>query len=460
MKNRNVNGRTVGLTPSSLALIKAVALPNLAAKRCDSGLQIILLRLILLGACLVGMLLSAPLWMNGRPFPVLPVAGWFPLVPVPWDAVLFGGTLFALALAMRFYRPGVTLFLIGGFWLVLQDQNRLQPWFYLYAVMLALTLFRESVALAGCRVAVSALYVWAGWHKFNPAFFQEVSPFIAAPLMAHLPPWGGTPALWLCYATPLLELFVGLGLWFPASRRLAIGLVVGIHAVALFVLGPSGNQFNAVVWPWNVAMVLLVLVLFAPAGGDWRSLVKLRESRPGFAVVTLFCLLPALSYWGWWDSYLSFRLYSGNTDRAAIILSASARQRLPARLRPYTSPANLPSGSAWTGAALFDLRRWAEAELGVPPLPEARSYRALADYLAVASGPAGAVRLVLEPRHGPVQIYDPHQPGTSIQNAFPPSQHPEFADTVNRRSEPPFHPRQVFPATSFPQPTLQIPNPL
>ena len=41
----------------------------------------------------------------------------------------------------------------------------------------------------------------------------------------------------------------------------------------------------------------------------------------------------------------------------------------------------------------FDLRRWAEAELGVPPLPEARSYRALANYLAGSCESAGDMRL-------------------------------------------------------------------
>ena len=55
----------------------------------------------------------------------------------------------------------------------------------------------------------------------------------------------------------------------------------------------------------------------------------------------------------------------------------------------------------------FDLRRWAEAELGVPPLPEARSYRALANYLAGSCESAGDMRLVLQPRYGPIQVCNP-----------------------------------------------------
>ena len=76
-------------------------------------------------------------------------------------------------------------------------------------------------------------------------------------------------------------------------------------------------------------MALLVVILFSTQIGSRRNLADLASSRPAFAVAALFSLLPALSYFGWWDLYLSFRLYSGNTDRAALILSSAARQRLP-----------------------------------------------------------------------------------------------------------------------------------
>src|SRR6185369_3168615 len=129
---------------------------------------------LLLGACLVTLSLSAPLWLNARAYPVLPIAEGFPVVGHGWDRCVFGVTLLCLVLAFWKYRPGVAGFLLCSLFLVLQDQNRCQPWFYLYWVMLLLTLLPPPAALAGTRLAVSAVYFWAGIYKCNPQFHAEV----------------------------------------------------------------------------------------------------------------------------------------------------------------------------------------------------------------------------------------------------------------------------------------------
>jgi len=40
-------------------------------------------------------------------------------------------------------------------------------------------------------------------------------------------------------------------------------------------------------------------------------------------VVGLCGLLPILSYFGWWDSYFSFALYSANVPRADLYVTQS-----------------------------------------------------------------------------------------------------------------------------------------
>ena len=131
--------------------------------------------------CGLGMLSCYRLWLTARQFPLIPVAEWFPNPPPPWDRLLFAGLLLSLILALRFHRTGVVLFLVGAAFLMLGDQNRLQPWFYLYLILLLLTLFPPKTALSGCRVALSAVYIWSGIHKLNPQFFQEIVPWFAAP---------------------------------------------------------------------------------------------------------------------------------------------------------------------------------------------------------------------------------------------------------------------------------------
>src|SRR5262249_15536731 len=135
------------------------------------------LRPALLFGCFLGMMLSAPLWRNARDYPLLPIMSGFPIVPGPWDGTLFWTALLCLPAGLRWFRPASIAFLCILFFLPLEDTNRAQPWLYIYAVLLALSLAPLPAALAAGRVILSAVYVWAGVQKLNPLFFHEVAPF-------------------------------------------------------------------------------------------------------------------------------------------------------------------------------------------------------------------------------------------------------------------------------------------
>ena len=85
------------------------------------------LRTILLGACFVTLLASAPLWFNLRAFPLLRISSQFPVLPSPWDKCFFGGLLLTLVLAFRYYHPAVTCFLLANLYTFCKNQNRNQP---------------------------------------------------------------------------------------------------------------------------------------------------------------------------------------------------------------------------------------------------------------------------------------------------------------------------------------------
>jgi uncharacterized membrane protein YphA (DoxX/SURF4 family) len=368
--------------------------------------RLVALRVTLLSAVLFGLLASMKLWLTARSFPLLPLGGWFPVLPAPLDKLFFGVLLLALLLSPWFYRPAILLFLVGGLFLYLGDQNRGQPWFYLYWVLMLLSLWPDATALAACRIVVSAVYVWAGIQKCNPGFYDGVVPYLMQPIAHWLPTGGVTAAKWLIHATPAVEIFIGLGLWIPLLRRAAVGTTVAVHAVALLLLGPLGHKHNLVVWPWNLAMVALVIVLFPPV--RWReTLTSLRRSAVATVLTSLVCLLPALSYPGWWDSYFSFALYSGNTAKADLFLSAPLAQRLPERLQPFVHPVHpdvVLSNPGLRGVFVFDMQTWAQTELGVPPLPEPRAFKAVGRAVGRFAQDANDLQLYIGPRRGPIQV--------------------------------------------------------
>lgn len=369
--------------------------------------RLLWLRGVLLLAVFTGLLASLNLWLNTRLFPRIPVAPWFPAWPGPWDAVFLALFLLTLVAAVWFYRPAVGLFLVGALFLYGGDQNRGQPWMYLYVVLLLLTLFPEKPGMAGCRIVLSALYVWTGLQKCGPQFQAVIVPYMTQPVANWLPAGGVTLVKWTIMAAPAVEIFIGIGLWVPRLRRVALFLVILVHGTALLLLGPWGHNYNLVVWPWNLAMVALVLVLFPVAHwqAEWQAL---RRSIGALTVTALVILLPVLSYFGRWDSYFSFALYSGNLAKADLFIVPSMVPRLPEPMRRFARPLLPHVVAAYPGLEgllIFDLQSWGMAEMGVPPIPEPRGYRVSAKAVAQFADQPTDVQLLITPRHGPVQVY-------------------------------------------------------
>ena len=207
-----------------------------------------------------------------RAYPLTPVWDLVPPLPYPVDYALFG-LFVALAASMGIARGRAlgwlaAVFLVVAALLVLGDVSRLQPWLYQYSFMLlALCLYGwgrvgAPDALNACRLIVVATYFWSGLQKANAGFFEITYPWLVGPLTERLPDWAGSALLSGAYAVPIVEAAIGVGLLTRRFRKLAAAGALLMHAFIMVCVGPWGNDHNAVVWPWNFAMVVFVLVLF------------------------------------------------------------------------------------------------------------------------------------------------------------------------------------------------------
>ncbi len=333
-------------------------------------MRLLLVRVVVAAGMAAGLLLSPNLWQTARYYPTAPVWDALPDVPPDVARVVYYALLAVLALVVVLPRrrwPVLAFVALAVVW-CLWDQTRWQPWVYQYlAFLVAVGIARrDDDALNPCRLVLAATYFWSGLQKVNVSFVTDVYPWLIGPVQRLLPEG---LAAWLDgqgYVVAAGECGLGLALVVPRLRAVAVPLVVVMHAGLLYCLGPTGHDWNTVVWPWNTALPVLAVVLFARTR-DVSAGRILWGSRVGRGALLLFGVLPALSFVGWWDCYLSASLYSGNTPRARVTLDEPAREALPPDLRERFV--------YWDGE--LDLQGWAFEELNVPNYPARRVFRVL-----------------------------------------------------------------------------------
>ncbi len=295
------------------------------------------LRIALAAGLVAGLLLSPNLWISTRSYPLTPLWDAVPPLPYPADHALFG-LLMVLVTGVGVARGraigwlGISALVIAAFFVV-QDESRLQPWFYQYSFMLAafclfgLGRVGASDALNACRLIVVATYFWSGLQKANASFIQSTHPWLVEPLTTRLPDWAGSALLAGGYAVPVVEAVIGIGLLTRRFRKLAVMGALLMHAFVMLCIGPLGHDHNTVVWPWNFAMVAFVLILFWRAPDDTIPSTILDPGRnfsAGFAfraaVLVLFAFMPLFNFFGLWASYLSSGLYTGTSKQGYILV--------------------------------------------------------------------------------------------------------------------------------------------
>ncbi|HEV3331952.1 MAG TPA: MauE/DoxX family redox-associated membrane protein [Bryobacteraceae bacterium] len=363
--------------------------------------RIFWLKVVVSTGLIAGFLLSPKLWLSSRMYPLTPVSRFLQPIPRPYDYVILVALLLLLAGIAVAARPAKALaaFVVLAAAYALYDQSRWQPWFYQYSFMLAaLCLFyanpkdagRRDSALDTCRFIVAAVYFWSGVHKANSTFVHEAFPWLVEPFAALVPEIAKGWLRSLGFAAPIAEAAIGIGLITTRFRNGAVIAAVAMHAFILASIGPLTHNWDNVIWPWNVAMAGLVVLLFWQQAGDlagrgfWRG-------KPVFQklVVLLFGVAPVFSFLNLWDGYPSFELYSGNNNAATIYMADSVADRLPDEIQEWITVND-------SDVDELNLFEWSFSELNVPPYGEIRVFQNIGKQVCAAAGNPREMALVVQ----------------------------------------------------------------
>lgn len=332
--------------------------------------------------CIVA--ISYKLWLNERQYPLAPFFDFIPVLHSPFDwmqLAVVAGLLIAIVFSSNavFSRAFFAAFLL----LALCDQNRLQPYYSMFAFMLLLLSLRknserderEKFVLNALRLILIGTYLWSGIHKINLHFIDRLYPFFARSEFS-MPGFEPQDYIrkYVVLIIPFTELFIAIGLMLNRTRRLALHLVVAMHFAVMVFLSPFGFGWNLVVIPWNAALLLINILLFwkveaIPLVELWnpdKSIVKA-------LVILLFFIMPIFNLFGWWDHYLSSSLYSFKTPYGKIYVDESLRKNLPEYFEQYFFSDEK--------GEFIETTYWAMGELNVTTYPEPRVYEKMKEFI-------------------------------------------------------------------------------
>jgi hypothetical protein len=363
-----------------------VSLPSLAPHVAnddahDAGAFAALRVLISLGF-LASIAMTYPLWLTDRAFPLLPVDPHLPSTPFPFDRAALLLLVALLMTAMVTPSGIVAVGIVGAVGLLwAQDQNRIHPWaFFFVLVYGALAELwikprakrRPSDTVTLLQFIVISMYAWTGMQKFRMNYFTEVVPTLISSF--RTPPSLVTSTL--LYATPCIEVALALGLLAHATRRLSVLGLALLHAGIIVMASPLARNENHSIIPWNLVMAGVAILLFWRSKTTARAILFPAWTRTRIIFFQLCVVLPFLGYFGLWNVYLSFSVYSGASAHGWAFLQERALRALPQIIRSATSPSE-------GGLHELAFDRWGAATLLSPPSPQLKDVHRMATYLCL-----------------------------------------------------------------------------
>lgn len=213
---------------------------------------------------------------------------------------------------------GVSAIII--FWGI-QDIVRFQPWFHMYCFVTLVAAFSKipQFGLNALRIMVCGVYFWAGFHKLNLTFITSVMPWFMAPI--YYPEFD-----WLfkfaAFITPFFEAAIGILLLFKRWRFVATLMAFTMLIMVFACLGPFGRNWGTVIPLWNIWLFLMELRLFLnPNLIENFPQFNFRLEKMSLVSMIMFVIAPTIAIFAPEYGRLGFKIFSGNTITAQIILA-------------------------------------------------------------------------------------------------------------------------------------------
>ncbi len=369
------------------------------AGRTQSSDVFTVVRVVVALTLLLQFAISARLWLDHPVFGVVPTWGEFSIAPPPFDRVwlgVLGVGLIGVAWSPRWTPWWLILLAIR----VVPDRITWQPWLVQEALLLAVAAWgarRGERALPWLRVTAASVYVWSGFAKLHYGFLVDGASLVETAFGFE---GASTSRIVVSTLVAVGESALGVAYLVPRTRRLAASGLIVMHAGILLLLGPLGTSHNAVVWPWNVALPIVLLAgvdVRRPAPALHAASRVLADVLVPSLVTLLMVIGPALGTLGLWDPYLSFRLYALRYPQALVLLLEEARDDVPALWADAVvwDPELLRPARGVDGALYVNA--WSEQQLGAFAPASRAVHEHVARRLLGGVVDASAMRMELRP---------------------------------------------------------------
>lgn len=315
-------------------------------------------------------------WIAERVYPVIPPVDIFKNVPDFLHQFLFGFSLLVLLaiLCLKINRWLLIALFISEIISCSLDVVRWQPWEYMYLCFLLLVIvsfYKPKNILLLSHLFLISIYLFSGLHKMNRDFLSSVwlNMFLVDFLGLSMEFILKYRLFFAGLIIPVTEIILAIVLLISNSKRKISYLLIVMHLSVLVLIGPFGLKYNSVIWPWNLAMICILIIVYSK---PFESVNK-NSIVPNLPWLVLWFVMPVFSFFGGWYQYFSFNLYSGKGNQMYVCISENEKE-----LKPYFEPKNY---NLCKGKECVNLQNWALEEIKSVPIPEIEIYRKIGVYL-------------------------------------------------------------------------------
>jgi len=354
----------------------------------SKNINILILKVTCL-SWLLTKLITRRIWTVNRLLPTAPLSEYFDHVPAIIHLILFVLSITAMIwLTIKNNKYILTGLLIIEICSCILDQNRLTPPEYLYCFIIFIYTIhsnRPELIPASIGVLLVSTYFYGGLCKLNEGFLQLIWSKMFLRLFLKVPA-DIVAQNWVYYSGYLLgiaELLGGIGLLFAKTQRRSAQSLIIMHLFILVFLGPFGLKGYMTLWPWNIAMIFFLYLIFLKKK---EAVVVFPQVTKGWGKLIVLCwiILPVFSYWGYWDNNLSSNLWSGNVPRMIICIRDTSKCKPLQRFCSKKDIANVCHGQG-----KIDIQYWAISETGVAAYSQSRTYHIMQKKLEAQYASAG-----------------------------------------------------------------------